>query len=399
MKLKMIAVSVFLLTTTTFAKSGDWKSNRDEVFSDSEANFKKVMKTVLDQYVDRNLTQDDLYRAATAGMLASLNPGDEAWNKLMSPHEFKEMQSDLTGQVTGIGAEMKFDDKTGHAIILRTIPKSVAEKAGLKIDDQILSVDGKKFKGKDLHDVVNAIRGEAGKSVDLKVLRDDRILTFNIKREIVPWIPVELEVMKDKKAAILTIGYFNEETPKMVEKNIEEINKKGIKDLIVDIRDNSGGGFQQAVQVSELFVPQGAVIVKTKNREGKVEEIKSSRGLLNADVKIFVLTDKETSSGAEFFAATLKENRGAKQIGEHTLGKWNAQRLETLPNKFAYKFTVKEFQSPNGNSFQGKGLRPDVEVNMPEGSNSRELRLKHDVQSRLEVDPQLNAAFELSQMN
>ncbi|HWU44323.1 MAG TPA: S41 family peptidase, partial [Bdellovibrio sp.] len=183
------------------------------------------------------------------------------------------------------------------------------------------------------------------------------------------------------------------------EKQIENVNKKEIKNLIVDIRGNSGGGFDQAVKTSELFVPKGAVIVKTKDRSGKVEAVKSSRGLLNSDVKIFVLTDKETFSGAEFFAAALRESRGAKIVGERTFGKWSVQRLETLPNHFAYKFTVKEFQSPSGNSFQGKGLKPDVEVSTPAGTVAKELRLKHDIQSRLEVDPQLNAAIELGRVN
>ena len=399
----MVLVICFLSGSNIFAKTadryGEWKTHgEEEFFSDSEANFKAVMKAILEGYVDKNLTQDDLYRAATAGMLASLNNGDEAWNKLISPSEFKEMQTELSGKVTGIGAEMKFDDKTGYAVILRTISDSVSEKAGLKVDDQILSVDGKKFKGKEFREMIAAIRGETGKSVSLKVLRDDKILTFNLKRETVSWVPAELEVV-DKKTAILTIGFFNEETPKKVEKQIENVNKKEIKNLIVDIRGNSGGGFDQAVKTSELFVPKGAVIVKTKDRSGKVEAVKSSRGLLNSDVKIFVLTDKETFSGAEFFAAALRESRGAKIVGERTFGKWSVQRLETLPNHFAYKFTVKEFQSPSGNSFQGKGLKPDVEVSTPAGTVAKELRLKHDIQSRLEVDPQLNAAIELGRVN
>lgn len=395
-----LMIGVFSLSNSAFAQDrhGQLRPQNGEVFSNSEENFKATMNILLEKYIDKNLSKEELYKAATAGMLSSLNSGSESWNKLLSPSELKEMRTEMSGKVTGIGAEMKFDEKTGYAMILRVIPNSVAERAGIKMDDQILSVDGKKFKGKAFPEMVSAIRGEAGKSVQIKVLRDDKVLSFNIKRELIAWTPVELEKIENK-TAVLTIGFFNEETPKLVEKEISEINSSGIKNLIVDIRDNAGGGFEQAVKVSELFVPKDSVIVGTKSREGKAGKIRSTRGLLNSNVRLFVLTDKETSSGAELFAAALKENREAKIIGEKTLGKWNAQMIETLPNQFAVKYTIKEFQTPKGNSYQGKGIPPDLEVAMAENVRPRELKLKENMQKRLDLDVQLRAAVELSRAN
>jgi carboxyl-terminal processing protease len=207
-----------------------------------------------------------------------------------------------------------------------------------------------------------------------------------------------LEVL-DQSSAILSIGFFNEETPRLVEKAIVEINKLALKNLIVDVRDNSGGGFEQAIKVCELFLPKDKVILSTKGRGGNVEVFKSNGGLLNPEVKLFVLTDKETSSGAEFFAAALKESRNARLVGEKTLGKWNVQRLETLPNHFAFKFTVQEFRSPNGNSYQGKGLKPDVEIVLPDEVLPKELKLKKDMAKRLDADTQLRAVLELLKLN
>ncbi len=372
----------------------DWKAKSAEAFSDAESNFKLTMKALLEKHVDKSLNKDDLFRAATAGMLASLNGVDESWNELLSPEDMHEMQIDLSGKVTGIGIELKFEESTGYGMVLKLIPGSAAEKSGLKPDDQILSVDGKKFKGKKFHDMVFAVRGAVGNSVSLKVLREDKIMTFNIKRESVPWTPVELEAIDDS-TALLSIRFFNDETPKMVEQKIIEINGGKFKKLIVDVRDNGGGGFDQAIHVTELFIPKDLGVARTRNRDGQIEQFKSKKGLLNSDMPVILLTNKKTYSGAELFTAALKESRNVKIVGERTFGKWTAQTVEPLPNRFAIKYTVKEFQSPNGNSFQNKGVKPDLEVLLPSGVDSQDLRHRLDMKKRMNEDTQLKAALEL----
>lgn len=365
-----------------------------ESFTDPEVNFKLVIEKLLEKYIDKSLSRENLYQAAAAGILASLNKGDEKWNELLSPQDLRAMESDLAGKVTGIGAAMEFDEHTGYGQILKTIAGSPAEKAGLKTDDQILSVDGERFKGKKLVDLVNAIRGKVGSSVTLRILREDKILTFNIKRENIAWTPVELENV-DESIALLSIGFFNEKTPKLVEEKLQKINGQRAKKLIVDLRDNNGGGFDQALKVSELFLPEQALVASTKNRDGQVEQIRSGKGMLRQDIQIVTLTNKGTYSGAELLVAALKESRNSKVVGEPTFGKWNAQRVETLPNKFAIKYTVKEFQSPQGNTFHGIGIKPDLEVTLPKTIDLQELRTRHQLSKRIELDLQLKAALEL----
>lgn len=375
-------------------RASEWQPNEEAIFSDPETNFQLVMKTLLEKHLDKNVNKEALYRAATKGMLQSLNTGGGAWNDLISPTEFKEMQMELSGKTMGIGVSLKFDENTGNALVMNTVKESAGEKAGIKEGDQILSVDGKKFKGKSFADMVFAIRGEAGKSVKLRVLRDDDILTFNIKREKIAWTSLAVEFQQiNEQVGLLSIDLFNEETPKIVADKIAQLSKKNIGNLIIDLRSCTGGGFDQAVKTAELFIPKNAVIVKTKNRDGKMEEFVSTQGLLNPKTKVIILTSHETSSGAEFFTQALVENIKAKTVGETTLGKWNAQRLEVIPNKYAIKYTVKEFQSPSGKSFQGVGIKPDVEVSTPEKIDLTQL--KRDLVKRLEQDPQLKAAIEL----
>lgn len=399
MKKSFFILATILLTVTGWSHTYREKNAKDkpaETFSDAEANFKIVLQKLLDRYIDKSLNKEDLYRAATQGMLNSLNPegADETWNELLSPSDLKEVHMDLSGKITGVGMIMEFEEKTGNGLVLGLVPGSSAEKAGIKAEDQVLSVDGKKFKGKKIQDIVYAVRGVAGKSVSLKILRDDKVLTLNIKREIVSWTPVDLENINNS-IAVLSIGFFNEETPQIVEQKINEINKHKYDKLIIDVRGNSGGGFDQAIKVTELFLPKDMVVASTKDRQGKVEQFKSTKGLLNSNVQIIILTDKTTFCGAELFVAALKENLRVKVVGETTFGKWNAQSIEILPNKYAVKYTIKDFQSPQGNSYRGVGIKPDIEVVLSEKIPVHQLKSKYDIRKRIDYDAQLKAAVEL----
>jgi carboxyl-terminal processing protease len=391
LKSTLVATVVLLISAAVFSKPV-------EKFENGEDNFNKVMKALMEKYIDKNLTKEQLYEAATKGMLESLNSPDRKWNTLLDPQELRELEIELSGKVTGIGAEMKFEPKTGYATILRLIPGSAAEKAGLQVDDQILSVRGRKFKGQEFSEMVSEIRGEVGHVVTLKILREDKIVDYKIKRQVVPWTPVELEQI-DESTALLTIGLFNQETPRLVSEKISKINRSHLKNLIIDLRDNSGGGFSQALKSLELFIPKDALMLTTKDRDGKIESFKSTGGNLDSKIKILLLVDKKTSSGAEFFAGSLREVKGAKVIGENTFGKWTAQSVETLPNKFAIKYTIMEFFTPHGLTFKGEGLRPDLEIMVPESMSPRELKAKNVMAKRIQLDPQLKAAVEMSRLN
>lgn len=398
MKIIFLFVLFFSASMTAraemFEKYTEWKSKPKEQFQDAEKNFHQAMDKLLQQYVDKGLTKEDLYRAATAGMLEALNSGERSWNTLLTPQELSEIQSDLSGKVSGIGIHFKFEDVTGRGEITSVIPNSPSAKMGLKTGDQILSVDGKSFQGKQFRDVVAAIRGKIGESVSLKVLRGDQILSIKLKREVIPWTPVEISKV-DSSTNLLTIGYFTEETPQLVEKAMAQINTG--KKLIIDLRSNSGGIFDKAVQTAELFIPRGEKIVSTQNRLGEKKFFESKKGLMKKEIKIILLTNAETTSGAELFAGALKDQLNAKIIGEATFGKWNAQMIETLPNGFAIKYTVSSFQTPKGYSYQDRGIKPDLQVQQPKKLEKNDWT-KQEMEKRLEQDVQLKAAVEFIQV-
>jgi carboxyl-terminal processing protease len=402
MKTILIALLVFSYVVQAAApeKYENWKDRPNEKFTEPEANFKTTLDKLQLEYVDKGVSKEDLYRAATAGMLDALNPGEHSWNTLLTPGEVKELEADLSGKVSGIGLVLKFDKDSGNTHVLDVIANTPSFKAGVKRDDLIVSVDGKRYKGKKFSDLVGAIRGKVGDKVALKILRDDKMVNLSVTREPIAWTPVEISKL-NATTQVLTIGYFTGATPKLVEQKMAEINAPGVKNLIVDLRGNSGGSFEKAVQTAELFVPKDAPIVRTSDREGKTETFKSTKGLLRKDIQVIVLTNGDTSSGAELLTGALQEGLHAKTVGETTFGKWNVQSIQTLTNGFAIKYSILAFQTPGGHSYQGAGIKPDVEVAVPKAFDAKALResvagdKRIAVDRRLGADPQLKAAAEL----
>lgn len=392
---KLILISFLFIGLTSQAGKFDenifqWKD--EPLFSEPEKNFKAVVRKLLESHVDSSLREEDLYRAATAGMLSALNTGEENWNRLLSPREYQDLQIEMSGKVTGIGATLSFDGDTGHAKVLVAIPGSAAEKAELQPGDLILSVDGKTFKGKSLAEMVSRIRGPAGKSVEMKVLRGEQILPFKITRTTVEIGQIRA-LSLNESAALLQLGAFTQNSPEEVRQALAKLGGSGLKKLIIDLRGNTGGGFDQVIQVAEFFSPAGKAVAHTVGRSGKKDYV--SKGVAwNPNAKIIVLIDKDTFSGAELLAAALKENRGATLIGQKTHGKWSAQSVDELANHFYVKYSVMNFQSPSGKSYQGKGLPPDFEVTLPSQEPAARWAEK-DPQKLLEKDPQLRAALEL----
>jgi carboxyl-terminal processing protease len=363
-----------------------------EKFGGGAKAFGEVRDTLLKSYYSEGLTEDDVYRAATAGMLEKLEPRMKKYNKLMSPREIAEIRNDLKGEVVGVGVKIEFDEKSGYADVLGTLPGSPSEKAGLLAGDKIVTVNGKLYKGMKTKDVVADIRGKAGDPVTLSVLRGDKLVSYTVVRDRVAYDGVVPMMLADKLGYI-RIPSFNDKTPAAVRTGLEDLEKNGAKALVVDLRHSPGGSFDRAIETAEMFVPQGAPIVMLKRR-GKADETTVSKGKpILANVPVAVLIDNETASGAEFLAGALQEQRHARLVGAHTHGKWSVQSLDDLPNGFAYKYTMGLFRTPSGKTYEGIGISPDVESSMDEQTLQRASSVKPE--ERLTVDVQLRTAKEI----
>jgi carboxyl-terminal processing protease len=360
-----------------------------EKFSDGERVFRSIKESLLANYYSSGITEDDLYRAAADGMLQRLDPKMQKWNKLLSPSDLADMEADMRGEVVGVGVKIHFDPATGYSDVLGVVPGSPAERGQIQAGDKILSVDGKLYKGKPMNAVVRDIRGKAGDKVTLSVLRGDKLLSVPLVREVVPF-DVATGAMLSGGVGYVRIRGFNEKTPPSLKQALAKVS--GARAMIVDLRNNWGGMFDDAVTCAGFFLKAGAPIVQLEKRGGAIDTVNAKGEQLVGDMPMAVLVDGMTSSGGEFVAAALGEGRGAQLVGARTFGKWSVQKLDKLPNGYAMKFTTSLFRSPSGKSWNGVGLAPDIEVPMDDKATAAAEAIA-DPEKRASEDVQLRTAI------
>jgi carboxyl-terminal processing protease len=364
-----------------------------EPFTNAAQNFEAARKALLGGYFRDSLTEDDLYRAAVQGMVQYADPSMQQWNKLLPPSELADMRTDLQGELVGIGVKIGFDPTTGYIDIKGTFPGSPAEHAGIAPPDKILTVNGKLYKGLTEHDVVMDIRGKAGETVTLTILRGAGIVTVPVVRAKVVYDTVQDMVVGDG-VGYLRIPSFNAKTPGSLHEALADLAGKHVRALVLDLRANPGGSFDDSVAAASELAPAGATIASV-NKRGKVEPVTPTAGTpapMLLDLPVAVLVDHDTSSSAELLAAAVQELRHATLVGTRTHGKWSVQRIEDLPNGYAIKFTVGLFASPSGKSYDGIGVAPDVEVDAASDSVTKAIG-ETDPKAKVAEDAQLRTAL------
>jgi carboxyl-terminal processing protease len=367
-----------------------------EPFPDGAAQFAHVKDILAKSYYSGDVSDDDLYRGAVQGMLEHVDPKASKWNTVLSPTEVAELKTDLKGEIVGVGVSItSFDANTGYSDVGGVVPGSPAERAGMQAGDVVVSIDGKLYRGHPQIDVIRAIRGKVGETVTLVVLRGDKLLTMPIKRDVVAFSPVQ-EMMLPGSVGYVHLHGFSERTTPAFAAALDDVSKKGARALVIDLRDNPGGSFDQAVAVASLLVPEGTVVATLKRRGGVTEPVtaKGTKSPVLGNVPMTVLVDHGTSSSAELLAAALEEDRHADVIGSKTFGKWTVQQLEDLSNGWAIKYTTALFTSPSGRAFEGTGLVPDVEVDMEEKAQKAAM-LVTDPDKRLAADAPLRTALQI----
>jgi carboxyl-terminal processing protease len=363
-----------------------------EPFANAAQNFDAARKALLGSYYSDSISEDDLYRAAVRGMVEYADPSMRQWNKMLPPSELAELRLDLQGELVGIGVKIDFDPATGYIDVKGTIPGSPAEHAGIAPPDKIVTVDGKLYKGRSMVDVVGDIRGKSGETVTLTILRGAGLVTVPVVRAKVTYNAVQDMVVADD-VGYLRVPSFNAKTPSSLHDALTDLAGKHVRALVLDLRSNPGGSFDDSVAAASELAPVGATIASV-NKRGKVEPIVPKAGAhapMLLDVPLAVLVDHDTSSSAELLAAAMQELRRATLVGARTHGKWSVQRIEDLPNGYALKFTVGLFASPSGKSYDGTGLAPDIEVDAASDAVQRALA-ESDPKARLAADVQLRTA-------
>ncbi len=316
-----------------------------------------TLKTDYYQKVDKK----KLVNGAINGMVEALG---DPYSDYMSNDESKSFHNSISSSFEGIGAEIQ--EKEGHIVIVSPIKGSPAEKAGLKPNDIILSVGGKSLQGMNSTQAVSLIRGKKGTKVELTIQRPgtEGPVKVSIIRDQIPIETVYGEMVGDGIAKV-QITSFSSNTTKELVTTLDNLQKQGMKGLVLDLRQNPGGLLDQAINISSMFVPKGKVLFKVEDRDGKTKEY-TSQNKSDQAMPLVVLIDSGSASASEIVSAAVKESAGVPLVGEKSFGKGTVQTAEDFPDGSNLKYTMAKWLTPDGNWIHKKGLKPDYPVALPD---------------------------------
>ncbi|MCP1494607.1 carboxyl-terminal processing protease [Peribacillus frigoritolerans] len=347
--------------TTIALTFGDKKV--ESLAPDKHAEFEKLYSTydkIKDDYYEE-VDEEKLVDGAINGMIKSL---DDPYSAYMDKKEASSFHESISSSFEGIGAEIQEQD--GQIMVVSPIKGSPAEKAGVKPNDIILSVDGKSVEGLSSSEAVLKIRGEKGTKVDLSISRagESEPLELTIKRDTIPIETVYAEMLDDGVAKI-QVTSFSEHTVQELKTALEEMSKKDMKGLVLDLRGNPGGLLDQAIEMASLFIPNGEVVLQVEERSGKKEVYKSENdGELK--IPVVVLIDDGSASASEIVAAAVSESADIPLIGVKSFGKGTVQTAQDFKDGSNFKYTVAKWLTPEGNWIHKKGIKPDINVKLPD---------------------------------
>ncbi len=360
--------------------------------------FSDVLKIVKENYVKEPNIKDLIY-GAISGMVSSLDP----FSAFFPPDKYREFMQETEGEFGGIGIEISMDK--GRPIVVAPIEGTPAYRAGLRAGDVIIAVDGEDTFGKSLLEIVRKIRGKPGTKVILTIMRKGAEKPFKV--EITRAI-IRIESVKWTKYE--DIGYvkiiqFQHNTALDFKKAVRDLLAQGVKGFIIDLRNNPGGLLSEAVKVSDVFLPEGKLVVYTKGRGGEEDKYYSKEPpLVPEDMPVVVLINKGSASASEIVTGALKDHGRATIVGEKSFGKASVQNIIPLEDGSALKLTVAYYYTPNGNLIHKKGIIPDVKVSMDEetwerlAETIRRLRIEGNGQKVIllpDIDVQLRKAIEV----
>ncbi|MFS0598392.1 S41 family peptidase [Peribacillus frigoritolerans] len=347
--------------TTIALTFGDEKV--ESLAPDKHAEFEKLYSTydkIKDDYYEE-VDEEKLVDGAINGMIKSL---DDPYSAYMDKKEASSFHESISSSFEGIGAEIQEQD--GQIMVVSPIKGSPAEKAGVKPNDIILSVDGKSVEGLSSSEAVLKIRGEKGTKVDLSISRagESEPIKLTIKRDTIPIETVYAEMLDDGVAKI-QVTSFSEHTVQELKTALEEMSKKDMKGLVLDLRGNPGGLLDQAIKMASLFIPNGKVVLQVEDRSGKKDVYKSENdGELK--IPVVVLIDDGSASASEIVAAAVSESADIPLIGVKSFGKGTVQTAQDFEDGSNFKYTAAKWLTPEGNWIHKKGIKPDITVKLPD---------------------------------
>ncbi len=349
------------------------------LYASNEHSINEAIDIIKNQYLD-DISDKKISESAISGILSSLDP----YSEFLNQEEYEEIKSATKGEFAGIGIEVKAEN--GLLKIITVYKNLPGYNAGLKPGDIIVMINNQQLSNLTIPQAINKLKGEPKSKLRLKIYRENEgIKEVMMLREIIKLIPTKAKYFKEDKIIYIKISSFTEQTYGVVRQKTQEITKHhpDFQGVIIDLRDNLGGIFEQAVQVTKLFLNNGK-IVSIKGRYGKEIVYEAEGEEIIKDVPIIVLINHATASGAEIVASALQDNKRAFLIGQKSFCKGLIQNIIPFVNGTAIKLTTAKFYTPSGNSIQEKCVIPDVIIKESPQKDLNKITIPTSMNSRIE---------------
>jgi len=368
---------------------GDARTPGKEALAWEQARlFAEVLERVKRDYVEP-LDDAVLLESAIRGMVSDL----DAHSQYLDAGEYRDIRISTTGSYTGIGIEV--DEVGGNVMVVTPIADSPAARSGIRSGDQILSVDEIAIEPNNLQETIGRLRGHAGSTVKVSVLRDSEVVQHEMRRQIIRMASVHKQFLSPSFGYI-RVSQFSENTARELSRAIDDLqdaNKGMLQGLVLDLRNNPGGVLDSAVDVSDLFLDSGIIVTA----DGRSVDSRFTRSAHRGDVldgaAMVIIVNKGSASASEIVAGALQDHNRALVVGTETFGKGLVQTVVPLSKGRAIKLTTSRYYTPSGDSIHEVGITPDVFIDDTPGFPNLSLSGLLD----READMQLAEAIEYLQ--
>jgi len=342
-----------------------------------------TIKTIIDQNYLGEQDNEKMIESAIKGYVEGL---EDPYSEYRTAEEMEEYKTQLLGNYVGIGIYMIENTEYNLIQVLTPIPESPAAEAGILPGDFIKSIDGVEYTADSMTVAANKIKGQEGTKVKLVIIRDGQEIELELARRTVLTNPITEEVLEDN-IGYLAISSFDQETANEFKKKYQDLQTKGIRGLIIDLRNNGGGIVKEALQIADYIADKGDKLLITVDKDNK-EEITKAKEEPIINVPVVVLVNENTASASEILAGALKDLNKATIVGLKSYGKGVIQQIATLTDGSGLKLTIEEYFTSNKNKINNVGIEPHITVELPETVQNPLLLTRND-------DTQLDKAIEI----
>lgn len=335
-------VSIIFLTIVGFVRNDFEIAKNLDIYS-------SLLRQLDEHYVDE-INVNDLVKTSIDGMLDKLDP----YTVYYPESDLEEFKLMTTGQYGGIGSTIQQD--SNYVIFSEPYEGSPAYSAGIQPGDKIISIEGKSMKGASVSDVSNLLKGQPGTKVKITIqpYGSNKTISKEIVREEIKFPNISYSGMIDNQIGYVKLDQFTENAANDVKTAFTQLKNNGMKKFVLDLRDNGGGLLNEAIDIVNLFIDKGNIIVTTKGKNPKqTQTFATSKTALDNQIPIVVLVNRNSASASEIVSGSLQDFDRAVLIGERTFGKGLVQNILPLSYNTRVKVTVSKYYIPSGRCIQG----------------------------------------------